>query len=111
MNKKKSNNFIMAKDYIDNNMLMPNKTFINFGKYLESKKNLLSRNNKILPEFTSSLYNSKSTKNNILNHNNENNESNLKLIKNKNLKIIKKQKNEIAKSKYCTKIKNEYFQK
>ena len=109
MNKKKSNNFIMAKDYIDNNMLMPNKTFTNFGKYLESKKNLLSGNNKILPEFTPSLYNNKSTKNNILIHNNESNESNLKLIKNKNLKIINEHKNDIANQNITQKLKMNIF--
>ena len=41
MNNIKSNHFIMAKDYIDYNILMPNKTFSSFGKSSDSKKNQL----------------------------------------------------------------------
>ena len=52
MNKKKSNHFIMAKDYIDNNILMANKTFNNFGKFNENKRNQLIGIKKILPELT-----------------------------------------------------------
>lgn len=58
MNKKKSNHFIMAKDYIDNNILMANKTFNNFGKFNENKRNQLIGIKKILPELTS-IYNNK----------------------------------------------------
>ena len=50
INKKKSKNFIMAKDYIDKHILIANKTFSNFGKFNENKKNQLNIPNKILPD-------------------------------------------------------------
>ena len=58
MNKKKSSDFIMAKEYIDNNILMTNKIFGNFGKISENKKNQVVGFNKILPEI-SNTYNNK----------------------------------------------------
>ena len=109
MNKKKSNNFIMAKDYIDNNILNANKTISNFGKYNENKKNILSGNNKVLPELSSSLFNNKSTKNSISAYNNDKNKINLKLFKNKNLKIIEEKKNDLANSNKTQKLKMNIF--
>lgn len=54
MNKKKSNHFIMAKDYIDNNVLTMNKPFSNPGKFNENRKNQITGNtNKLLPELAS----------------------------------------------------------
>ena len=58
INQKKSNDFIMAKDYIDNNILIANKTFSNFGKFNENKKNPITGINNILP-VASSLNNYK----------------------------------------------------
>ena len=109
MNKKKSNNFIMAKDYIDNKIIMTNKTFSNSGKYHENKRNILIGNNKVLPELSSSLFNNKSGKNCISAYNNENKKINLKLIQNKSLKIIEEKKNDFANSNNTQKLKINIF--
>ena len=94
MNKKKSNNFIMAKDYIDNNILMSNKTFSNFGKYIENKKNQLNR---ILP-------------NNISSFNNDYNKSISSLMTIGNLKEKKEDnKNDFISSNVSSKLKANIF--
>ena len=97
MNKKKSNNFIMAKDYIDNNILMTNKTFSNFGKYIENKKSQLNMNNRILP-------------NNISSFNNDYNKSISSLMTIGNLKDKKEDnKNDFINSNVSSKLKANIF--
>ena len=102
MNKKKSNNFVMAKDYIDKNILMANKTFTNLGKFNESKKSILYGNNKILPELSSS-YNNKTIKYNNQTFNNENNKLNSNPINSK--KNSEENKNDIINSTITQKLK------
>ena len=91
MNNKKSNHFIMAKDYIDYNILMPNKTFSSFGKSSDSKKNQLIGYNKILPEIFSAYHNKTTTnsKNMVSTFNNEYNKSISSSKTTKNIKEVK----------------------
>ena len=91
-NKKKSSNFIMAKEYIDNNILMSNKIFSNFGKMNESRKNQVFGFNKILPEL-SNTYDSK-TITKIKNTSNLNSDYNKSIISTMTTNIFKDSKDE-----------------
>jgi len=91
-NKKKSSNFIMAKEYIDNNILMSNKIFSNFGKMNESRKNQVFGFNKILPEL-SNTYDSK-TITKFKNTSNLNSDYNKSIISTMTTNIFKDSKDE-----------------
>ena len=111
MNKKKNNHFIMAKDYIDNNILMANKTFSTFGKFSDSKKNQLIGYNKILPELsTASNKTLTNFKNTISNFNYDYNKSVSSAKLTKNLKERKDEyKNDIITSNNDQKFKMSAF--
>ena len=109
MNKKKSNNFIMAKDYIDNNILMYNKTFGNFGKFGENRKNQVIGFNKILPEISSvySYKTLKTSKSINITHNYEDNKS----ISNNKTEKKGENKNQFINQKKSKKFKMNLFLK
>ena len=113
MNTKKNNHFIMAKDYIDNNILMANKTFSTFGKFSDSKKNQLIGYNKILPELSSTSNKTiTNIKNTISNYNNDYNKSVSSAKVTKNLKDLKDEyKNDIITSNIEQKFKMTAFMK